>query len=125
MTRHTEEWARVGTRAEAGPLEDFIEFHQAGSPAVGHYVCVACGTAVTIVGRLPSCRGCGGLLWESPETSPFAGRPTTAALAEEAWQEENVESAARLVRGVRYALAGGVFFWLVMAVGAYYVTRAL
>ena len=75
MLMRMREWARPDTGAEPSPLDEYIEFHQAGFPAVGRFCCVSCGNKVACVGLLRSCRVCGGDLWERPETSPWVMQP--------------------------------------------------
>jgi hypothetical protein len=95
----------------AQPEPDFVEFWTTGSQAIGVFACTACGRTVRSVRQLPDCPSCGGGLWELATTSPFRGEP--AALPQlEAWHEQDLESAAGLVRGVVVGLLLAPLCWV-------------
>jgi hypothetical protein len=112
--------ARRATAVEA-PADEFVRFWLAGAPAEGQFSCVACGRRVVAVGRLPLCPGCGEALWEAPESSPFAGPGVEFAHA--LWHEEDLDSAARTVRGLRFALSLGAAIWVLLGLLFYGVTH--
>jgi hypothetical protein len=108
----------IEARAARLAEDEFIEFSFAGTPAAGHFCCVACGRGVTSVGLLPPCPDCGSRLWEDSMTSPFAAsEPSPIPVdAYEQWLEEDLDSTAHLLAGVSLALALGVILWTLLAV---------
>jgi hypothetical protein len=107
----------VEARAARLAEDEFVQFTFAGTPAAGHFCCVACGRDVTCVGLLPPCPECGSRLWEDAHTSPFArGEASPAPVpAYERWLEEDLDGTARTVSGITLALVLGSTLWALLA----------
>jgi hypothetical protein len=106
----------IEARASRLAEDEFVEFAYAGTPAVGHLCCVACGHGVTCVGLLPPCPDCGSRLWENAATSPFAVSEPVLVPREsyEGWAEEDLDDAGRALRGFWLAVQLGLVVWALL-----------
>ena len=113
----------IEARAARLEADEFVEFSYAGAPAAGHFCCVACGHAVTCVGLLPPCPGCGSRLWEDAATSPFAvSEPVPVPRdAYARWLDDDLDETAHALTGIWLAVSLGVIVWAFLAMAAAYV----
>jgi hypothetical protein len=60
------------TRGSSSAEEEYVQFHNAGTRAIGQFHCAGCGYGITIHADLPTCPMCGGDDWEEAAWSPLS-----------------------------------------------------